>query len=238
MSWLYRSALFCHADCDATGYNWTVPAGAIITGGNNTNSITVTFSPTAVSGNITVYGTNSCGNGVVSPNFAVTVNPIPQAPVITPNNVTAGDTLFSSAPSGNQWYVDGILLPGATLNFYVTQTAGVYTDIVTVNGCSSAPSNGVYAHPVGISEKNPGSINIYPVPNYGVFKLSINSPAKQTFNLSVYNYLGVVIYEKNNIEVKGFSERIIDLRPAPNGVYSVVLKNNDQQIVKKIVISK
>jgi len=223
---------------NATSYFWTIPAGASIVGSSNTNSITVDFGPAAVSGNITVYGTNSCGNGTVSPNFAVMVNPIPPAPVITPGAVMAGDTIFSSAPAGNQWYLDGVMIPGATGQFYVTNSIGIYTDIITINGCSSDPSNPIYAHGVGISEKQTGSFNIYPVPNDGLFKLSINSLSQQTFTLSVFNYLGVIIFEQNNIEVKGLSERIIDLRPAPNGVYSVILKNNEQQIVKKIVINK
>jgi hypothetical protein len=62
---------------NATSYIWTLPAGATITAGANTNSITVNFSAVAVSGNITVQGSNSCGNGTVSANFAVIVNPLP-----------------------------------------------------------------------------------------------------------------------------------------------------------------
>lgn len=63
----------------ATGYVWSVPSGASITSGQNTVSVTVHFSNTAVSGNISVYGTNGAGNGGAS-NLAVTVNPLPAAP--------------------------------------------------------------------------------------------------------------------------------------------------------------
>jgi hypothetical protein len=62
----------------ATGYIWVLPTGATIATGNNTNSITVDFSYSATSGNITVQGTGSCGNGPVSSGFAVTVNESPQ----------------------------------------------------------------------------------------------------------------------------------------------------------------
>jgi len=223
---------------DATGYVWSVPVGAGIAGSSNTNIITVDFGPASISGTVTVYGTNSCGNGNASPDFAVTVNPIPQAPLIIPAAVMAGDTIFSSVPGGNQWYVNGILIPGAAGPFYITDSTGVYTDIVTVNGCSSLPSNSVYANGVGISEKQICSFSIFPVPNEGMFKMVINSQSEQTFILDIYNYLGVVILEQKDIEVNGLSERIIDLRPAPNGVYSIVLKNNEMQILKKIVINK
>ncbi|MBI5218688.1 MAG: T9SS type A sorting domain-containing protein [Bacteroidia bacterium] len=62
---------------DATDYFWSLPTGASIASGSNTNSIIVNYSGAATSGNITVYGTNSCGNGTVSANYAVTVNQTP-----------------------------------------------------------------------------------------------------------------------------------------------------------------
>jgi hypothetical protein len=67
---------------DATGYIWTLPAGATITAGINSNSITVDFSAIALSGDITVQGSSSCGNGIVSANYAVTVNPLPTTSLI------------------------------------------------------------------------------------------------------------------------------------------------------------
>jgi len=59
---------------NATSYNWTIPTGSI--GNSSTNSITVDFDSTAVSGNISVKGSNSCGDGINS-TLAITVNPIP-----------------------------------------------------------------------------------------------------------------------------------------------------------------
>jgi hypothetical protein len=71
---------------NATGYIWSLPAGASIAAGANTNSITVDFSAIAVSGNITVQGSNGAGTGTVSPNYAVTVNPLPATSLIYHNN--------------------------------------------------------------------------------------------------------------------------------------------------------
>ena len=75
---------------NATSYTWTLPTGATIVSGANTNAITVDFSMNAVSGNISVYGSNSCVSGAVSPAFAVAlpVNlPVPEYGVYpVPNN--------------------------------------------------------------------------------------------------------------------------------------------------------
>jgi gliding motility-associated-like protein/uncharacterized repeat protein (TIGR01451 family) len=59
---------------DATGYIWTLPSGATITSGANTNRITVSYDNNALSGNITVNGTNSCGNGIISGVLEIIVN--------------------------------------------------------------------------------------------------------------------------------------------------------------------
>jgi hypothetical protein len=88
---------------NATSYIWTLPTGASIVSGSNTNSILVNFSNTALSGNINVYGSNSCGNGSLSPDFPVTVNLLPCSPpsnqaslftvaAITKNSMTIGWT--------------------------------------------------------------------------------------------------------------------------------------------------
>ncbi|NVN94052.1 MAG: DUF3494 domain-containing protein [Bacteroidetes bacterium] len=62
---------------NATNYFWTLPPAALIVTGANTNSITIDFGFTSTSGNITVYGSNACGNGTVSSNYSVTVSPLP-----------------------------------------------------------------------------------------------------------------------------------------------------------------
>jgi len=218
----------------ATGYHWTLPDAFTITNGANTNSITVTLLPNAVSGNITVLGTNSCGNGIVSPNFAVTVNPVPPAPVVTND----GDTLKSSAPTGNQWYYIGTLIPGATGQIYVATLAGMYWSIVTINGCSSPESNHKEIIIGGIDSHSSTSINVYPVPNDGQFTAAITTSSPQSFTISVYNSLGVKIYAEPNVEVNSSINKVIDLRPVPNGVYTLIFENSQNQIVKKTVVNK
>jgi hypothetical protein len=58
---------------NATDYTWSLPLGARIVSGNNTNVITVDFGMSAIPGDITVYGSNTAGNGPVSPPFKITL---------------------------------------------------------------------------------------------------------------------------------------------------------------------
>lgn len=225
---------------NATSYTWTVPSGATIVSGGTTNSITVDFGAGAVSGNVTVLGTNSCGSGTVSPSFAVTVNPKPATPTVT----SAGDLLTSSAASGNQWYFSvtqagtGAIIPGATAQTYTATQTGWYWSIVTLSGCSSDPSNREYVVMVGQQELQAGDFNIYPVPNDGKFTVSMTSPSRDSFTIKVFNNLGVMISQLANIEVNGTVEKIIDLRPAASGIYSVVIESSSARLVRKVLVNK
>jgi len=51
---------------NATAYTWDLQDGAIIVNGENTNAITVDFNDFAVSGDISVFGSNACGAGPLS----------------------------------------------------------------------------------------------------------------------------------------------------------------------------
>jgi hypothetical protein len=67
---------------DAESYSWTLPTGATIATGANTNSITVDYSNSAASGDITVSGNNSCGGNGTSSSLAITVDALPATSAI------------------------------------------------------------------------------------------------------------------------------------------------------------
>ena len=192
-----------------------------------------TFITPILTANTTYYVQDStnCGASATRTSIAVTVNPIPPAPVIT----NTGYTLHSSAPDGNQWYFEGTLIPGATSQNYIATQDGYYWDVVTINGCSSDTSN----HKIiisGIDSYLSGSINVYPVPNNGRFSVSITTASEESFSITAYNNLGVKIYGELQVKVKGSLIREIDLRQVPNGLYTVIITDDQQNIVREIVI--
>ena len=125
---------------DATDYIWTLPAGATITAGANTNSITVDFSASAVSGNITVQGNNICGSGTISADFSVTLNSIPTAPTasttVQPTCAISTGTIVVTAPlgAGYEYSIDGLNYQASATFSSVTANA---TYNVTVRNASS-----------------------------------------------------------------------------------------------------
>lgn len=143
--------------------------------------VSVTFTATAVNGGTTpVYqwkvngvnaGTNSTSytsstltNGqiitcVLTSNLSgVTNNPATSNAISMLINTTplpsisqSGNTLTSSAATGNQWYLDGALISGANSNVYTATQNGSYTVIATVNGCASAASSPIIVSTASIA---------------------------------------------------------------------------------------
>jgi hypothetical protein len=133
----------------ATSYIWSYSGtGATISGTGN--SVTISFSTNATSGNLTVRGTNSCGLGTVSPDFAITVNVRPSATITAASSVCTSSTgNTASVPPGAAtyaWTIGNGTIVGSTTSSNITYTAGASGSVtlgvtVTANGCSA--SNGV-----------------------------------------------------------------------------------------------
>jgi hypothetical protein len=124
------------------GYVWTLPVGGTITAGAGTNSITVSYSNSAVSGNVTVYGTSVCGNGTPS-SLAVTVNALP-VPVINGPAVGCITNTYTystaSGMSGYAWTVSsgGQIMSGAGTNTITVKWNSTGAQFVTATYTSAA----------------------------------------------------------------------------------------------------
>lgn len=213
---------------NALSYTWTLPTGA--TGTSNTNSITVNFGTSAVSGNIAVQGVNNYGGGGTS-SLPVTVNPVPPAPVITQN----GNILSSSAPSGNQWYNAGGIIAGATAPTYTISSSGTYYTIVTVAGCSSAPSNSINAVVTAVTSiGNGGSWKIYPNPVSEYFLNSIEGISVLHSTLRIFNTAGVLLKTEKILH----SQQYVDVNRLSPGVYMIELRSGVFSARQKLVIQR
>ena len=161
----------------------------------------------------------------------ITVNPNPPVPIITLNWLT----LMSSSPTGNQWYLNGSIIPGATSQFYTVTQNGFYTVEVTNNfGCTSMSAPYSYCC-IGIAEFNESdNMSIYPNPSDGCFTVKYSVPSlNQNVEIVIYNTLGRIIFHVATIDQK----TIIDLSKQPKGIYFVQLRfKNNFTANKKIVI--
>jgi hypothetical protein len=212
---------------NAVTYVWALPSGATITSGEGTNVIIVIFADNASSGNITVYANNLCGNGETSPPFFVIVNPIPSTPTIIEN----GNTLFSSAPFGNQWFYNGILLVNDTNQFYNVSPylPGYYWVQVTLNGCVSDTSNHFYSNITGLNKNiNPG-LTLYPNPATNKIIIDITNSNTTSKFIEIFTVRGEKIFETKTTQ----NQIIINIENYRQGGYFIKLKTDESNFINK-----
>ncbi len=211
---------------NANSYIWTTPAGW--TGTSTTNSITVVEHTT--SGRITVAPIGTCGTGTPQTD-SITVNPLPSTPVITGN----GYVLTSSATSGNQWYLNGSAITGATSQFDTISMPGAYTVIVTdIHGCTSATS--AIHDNTGIAEYLQNNLfTLFPNPSHDIINITVNTD-KTVEKVYITDVLGKTIRTVNAKALHQNADYSIDVKEMNKGIYFLSLQIEGQVITKKIII--
>ncbi|MEI6347594.1 MAG: T9SS type A sorting domain-containing protein [Bacteroidota bacterium] len=144
----------------ATSYIWTLPSGA--TGTSTTNSITVNYGTTAISGNISVYGHNPCNDGSLS-TVAIIVNPLP----LNPGNISGkpivcqgqNNVNFIVAPiPGASTYIwtlpSGAIGTSDTNRILVSFTNSAISGVITVRGHNDC----------GDGETSSLTVTVFPLP--------------------------------------------------------------------------
>jgi uncharacterized repeat protein (TIGR01451 family) len=163
-------------------------------------------------------------------NIHATINPKPEKPFI----LIYGDTLFSTATSGNQWYLNGNPIPGATEYFYIPQSHGFYTVITSNNQCSSDFSFYVEVSTTSINNWSQKDFNLYPNPNQGHFTIQMTNDFKGQWQL--YNNLNQIV-SKGAIYSK---ETYVTLaQTSAKGIYSLQIMDIHGKLisVRKIVVN-
>lgn len=204
---------------NAASYVWDIQGGGEITAGNGTNSIRAKFPTAPANCQITVYGTNSCGQGTISQVREVTVHSTPETPVITQN----GDMLVSSALTGNQWFLNNAIIPNAAQQTYDPVVTGQYSVQVKLEGCHSEMSDSYYYIMTGISSSDSVQMLIWPNPNNGSFRIS--GIANGFVSIFVINSLGVKVHEQKFSHRSSDGEINIKLEAITTGLYMVMVES-------------
>jgi len=212
-------------------YQWQV-------NGTNVGSSAPSYSSTSLTNgaNVTCILTSNAAcpspTTATSNTVTVTVNAAPATPTITN---TAG-TLTSSSATGNQWYLNGTLIPGATSQTYTPTANGVYTVKVTTNGCTSAASAGTTISGLGIEELNVYALSIYPNPSNGDFNVSFNASVTEKYTLKVYDEAGKLVYDALIENQNGTFVKQVQLGKVASGIYNVSLSNGSVESNRKVVV--
>lgn len=209
--------------------------GAFVTGGSGNKTYAWTPPetlnnpasqfPTATLSETTVYSVEvNDGQSMAYSAIKVTVNPSPETPVVAQQ----GDSLLSSAGSGNQWYDSNGPIEGATGQVYYPDVEDYYHVMVTgPGGCISEPSEPVYFIFTGVNEEvKSASWNVYPNPAGEMIYVQNNGPIIEKVRIFISDLTGRVVlsgaYDPNGL-IK------ISTSDLPRGGYILKVLNDEME---------
>ena len=168
--------------------------------------------------------------------LTLTVNALPATPTVT----LSVATLTSSSATGNQWYLDGTAITGATNQDYTATVSGDYTVIVTdANTCSSEPSVAVTVNVTGIEDLEQLGVEIYPNPMQSYTRINYVLVNTTQINITLFDASGNQMETLINTYKPAGDHQIIWKDPGlANGIYYLVFKTNTEMVTKKLIIQK
>jgi hypothetical protein len=208
-----------HAD----SYIWEVDADATYT--SSKNSITLNYGITPGTGTISVRGKNDCGDGVIKV-LNIKLSGIPDTPRITQH----GNELTSSSPVGNQWYDSNGPIEGATSQMYTITASDDYYVVVTIDGCSSEPSETLSVILNGILQpENLTRVTIYPNPVSDLLTIDTEGYSGPV-RIKIFNSLGQSLFQSIIL-----NRGEIDLSTFAPGIYLINLESGKETQMRKII---
>jgi hypothetical protein len=126
--------------------------------------------------------------------------------------------------------LDNVNISGATNDFYVATTNGVYTVIVT-NGVGCTGSDETKYFGVGVESLSRENDFIL-FPNPADESITIRLGSNQTSELKLYNTLGQLI--RNDLVQR---QTTIDVSNFSAGVYYIVLQSENDLVAKRLIVT-
>ena len=167
----------------------------------------------------------------------ITIKPLPEATITTDIKTVIYEpfTVKMTANSGTnlsyQWLKDEVIIDNATTNIYEAKKSGKYKVSVTKDGCiktSEALTISIQIPLANEGEIGEESVQIYPNPNQGKFKL-ILPKTLQNADIQLFDVLGreqKLIHTGEQAQADGLVQ----------GVYFLRVNKGEKSVVNKIVI--
>ncbi len=90
---------------------------------------------------------------------------------------------------------------------------------------------------IGDLEQNLG-VNIYPNPNKGVFTLELETADDMYINLYIFNSSNALVYQQDNLHLKGSYSEKIDLSKLAAGLYNLHIESKNGKISKQVIVGE
>jgi len=177
------------------------------------------------------YTATTSVNNVASPpsnGITIIVKPVPSKPLVS----NIGALLLSSYAAGNQWYKEGMILPGDTSQTYKPGNTANYSVVATVNGCSSVESDKYYFVVTAlVNVDNDHFIRLSPNPVTAQVLLTYNLAGTSSVHLQIIDMHGRICAMFNNVA----NGSQLNLTKLAGGVYSAKVfdsRNKKSYVIK------
>ena len=228
-------------------YTWTVPAGSVITAGQNTSRITVTFGTKA--GNVTAKAVNSCGSSqstvlaitLINKVFNTSLPAIPAFDTVCLNTLGSKTDTFKVTATGLTG-VNVVAGPAAGFQFSLSSTTG-YSDSAVISGYGTLVNQNIYVrakpsvsgiYTKQIPVKGGGAPTVYvsatgygvqssPSVPYTITAPSCNGGSNGAIDITPTGGTGPFTYSWTGTGVNGFTTQ--DVSGIKAGTYSVVVNS-------------
>ena len=239
----------------ATSYSWTATANISITGGNGTNSVTVSFGPNFVSGILSVKALNSL-NCSSSSSGSLFISSVPGAPTAITGNASPcnrGRNLYWAKPvpgaTSYVWTVPtGSVIQGSNSGDTITVIIGSGSGNITVkakNACGTSTASASLAiHvlcrlmedgtevPVGNNDFN---LLVYPNPAHDQLNVGFTSSNEADYSLRIFDMTGRLVMDEINKAEAG--DNFVKLKLSfASGLYIVSLTEGDMSKQVRLVV--
>ncbi|MFI5160139.1 MAG: S8 family serine peptidase [Sphingobacteriales bacterium] len=159
--------------------------------------------------------------------------------VVNPVITQSGTILSSNFTTGNQWYLNGVAINGATSQTYSPTRSGNYrVDIPLANGCVAQSANFVYVVLAANTGDNDIGLTLFPVPTKDQLSVVFASKDAANMNISLINSAGKSTYSTQKALPAGNFSTVLDVSQLPPGTYVLKLLLNQKKYTKKVIIDR
>jgi len=155
-------------------------------------------------------------------------------PAITQN----GTVLTSSLSANNQWYLNGVVIVGATGTTYSPKQSGTYqVGQIIAGGCMALSDDFVY-----IAQENTSGVNneigltVFPVPASTQLNVLFSAKNSATLTMSFVNAAGQVAAKSEQTIAAGNFSTIMDLSAFTPGTYVLKIQLGDKHYAAKVIV--
>jgi hypothetical protein len=197
------------------------------------------YNPFANPAETTIYTVQvTDGQDTLYAEVTLPVLELPESPAISQQGVQ----LVSSSAIGNQWYIWGQPIAGATEQTYTPLATGeYYATYSNENGCESAPSNTIYYIYIAVEElESDSKLTVFPNPFNDRVNISYSLNKISDVRLVLFNTVGkeisVLISTRN--QPAGNYSCTLNASGLVPGIYYCRFETGGQIVTRKLILTQ